>query len=383
LGEQITRYKTESISHIIRPFADWLQKSAKVLALHYPDLFSRLITKATRILALQPKQSSSGIVRSSREPDWTMDAINSPTGDIAEALFDDPQKNDLKAGAGFPNKWLHQVECLLALPGDLRRHALVIFAYNLSWFFFVDPQWTKVNLLSLLSSENQEDSQALWSGFFWGGNAQGKEFFAILKPHMLALAKSNSIEKHSHSEVLAGLILSAWAIKDTNSSSRWVSNDELRDLLLHSGDDIRSRILWQAENWSLKDGEKWSPLLVELLRDVWPRQIGAKSARVSARLCDLVFSDEYRFPELAKIVLPLLTTVDQDHLSLPNLRRSKDNIVDLHPRDTLALLHAVLPDKVSAWPYGIDSTIARIVEADNTLGNDERLLELRRKWDAR
>lgn len=50
---------------------------------------------------------------------------------------------------------------------------------------------------------------------------------------------------------------------------------------------------------------------------------------------------------------------------------------------TLALLHAVLPDNVSAWPYGIDATIDRIGEADNELNSDERLIELKRKWDSR
>ncbi len=383
VGEQITRYSSEHIAGVIRPLADWLQKSAKVIAAQYPDLFSRLVAKATDVLALEPKGSSSGIVRSNKEPDWTMESINSPTGDIAEALFDDPQKNDLKARQGFPQKWLHHVEKLLALPGDLRRHALVIFAHNLSWFFYVDPKWTKANLLSLLSSENQGDYQALWSGFLWGGKAEGSKFFSILKPHMLTLAKSHSIEKRGHAEVLIGLLLSAWAIKDAETQKRWVTNNELRDVLLHSGDDVRTRVLWQAESWSREDKDKWSPLLVELLGDVWPRQIAAKSGLVSAGLCDIAFSDEGHFPQLAKIVLPLLTKIDQDHLSLPNLRRSKDNIVDLHPIETLALLHAVLPDKVSAWPYEIESTIARIAEADSSLNNDERLLELKRKWNAR
>jgi hypothetical protein len=100
-------------------------------------------------------------------------------------------------------------------------------------------------------------------------------------------------------------------------------------------------------------------------------------------LCDLAFSNVERFPEIAEIVLPLLTTIDRDHLMLPNLRKSKDNIVDLYPQQTLALLHAVLPDNVTAWPYGIEATLKRIGEADESLRLDERLLELNRKWNSR
>jgi hypothetical protein len=383
IGEQITRYGTADVAGFVRTLTDWLQKSAKILAVQYPDLFSRLIVKATEILALEPQGSLSGIVRSNKTPDWTMEAINSPTGDIAEALFDDPQKNNLKASQGLPKKWLAHVEKLLALQGDLRRHALVIFSFNLSWFFYVDPKWTKANLLSLLHSENLEDRQSLWSGFLWSGNANGKQFFSILKPHMLELAKSNSVEKRGHSEVLTGLLLSAWAIKDKKTPKKWVPNNELRDLLLHAGDDFRCRVLWQVENWVREDHKRWLPLLIELINDVWPRQIAAKSGRVSARLCDLVFSNEADFPKLAKIVLPLLTKIDQDHFSMPNLCQPKNNSVDLHPRETLALLHAVLPDKVSSWPFNIESTISRIGEADSSLNNDERLIELRRRWDSR
>ena len=124
-------------------------------------------------------------------------------------------------------------------------------------------------------------------------------------------------------------------------------------------------------------------MLPELLRDAWPRQKSAKTPVISARLCDLAFSQPERFPEIAEIVLPLLTTIDRDHLMLPNLRKSKDNIVDLYPRQSLALLHAVLPDNVAAWPHGIDATLQRIGEADGSLKLDERLLELNRKWNAR
>jgi len=68
---------------------------------------------------------------------------------------------------------------------------------------------------------------------------------------------------------------------------------------------------------------------------------------------------------------------------LHNLRKSKDDIVDLYPQQTLALLHAVLPDNVAAWPYGIEAILHQIGEADENLRLDERLIELNRKWNSR
>jgi hypothetical protein len=382
LAERISRYPPEAIAGILRPVCDWIQKSAEVLATRSPELFRRLISAATAALAAQPDESSSAVVRGNNEPDWTMEAINSPTGHLAEALFDDPVKNDLVVGQGLPEAWSKMLVPLLALPGDLRRHAIVICSYQLNWLYAVDPLWTEGHLLSILDGECEEDRQALWAGFLWAGKAQGYEFFRRLKPHLLRMASSQSLEKRGQTAAMSGLILSAWALTD-GGGNRWVTDDELRTLLIASNDDIRTQVLWQAERWASDNSAKWASLVIDLLRNVWPRHLAAKSGPVSARLCDIAFSNEENFAEISAIILPLLTKVDSGHLSIPELRRSGKSIVDKHPRETLSLLHAVLPDRVTDWPYGIGDTLARLAVADASLVHDQRLVELRRRWDSR
>ena len=259
---------------------------------------------------------------------------------------------------GFPPSWLAHVEKLLALPGDLRRHAIVIFAHNLSWFFAIDPIWTK-NLLEILSTTNKEDKQALWGGFLWGGKLQGYGLFQILKPHMIALLKSNALERRGHAEGLTAMILSAWALTEELTGERWVTDHEFRQVLAESNDSVRTRVLWQAERWAQETRETrsadWPNLIVELLRNVWPRQLVAKSAAVSTRFCDLAFAIESKFLELSEAILPLLTKAKADRINLPHLRKAKDNIVDLYPKRVLELLFTVLPSEATAWPYGIES----------------------------
>ena len=386
IGEQVSTFSSAEIAGILHPLTDWIQKSAKVLATKYPSIFSALISQAIVALSHQTDENDTIINRSNENTDWATEAIISPAGKLTEALFEDPKLKGLKEQQGLPKKWLKHTESLLKLPGDLRRHALVIFAHNLSWLFFVDPKWTQSNLLSVLSSECNQDEEALWAGFFWGGKAEGRELFAILKPHMLRMAKSSNLERHGHTETLTGLLLSAWAISDKDTGKKWVSDEELRDLFINSNDDFRSRILWQTKQWAKENREKWSPLLIELFK-LWPRHIAAKSGIVSARLCDIAFSDEKHFPELVALILPLLTKIDSSHYSsyliLPDLRSSRDTIVDLYPHEMLAILHAVLPDNITAWPYEIDSLIVRIGEADSNIKRDERFIELKRRWDTR
>jgi hypothetical protein len=325
IAERISRYPNDAVAEFVHPASDWILNISQHLSSSFPQSFDRIISKLINVLCSQRPGSNSAIVRGNKEPDWTMEAINAPVGKIAQALFNDPRTNDLEVGGGFPADWLLSVDNLLSLNGDLHRHALVIFAHNMNWFYAI---------------------------------------------------------------VLARIILAGWGSIHEGTGKRCISNAEMHDVLLNTDDEFRSRILWQIEKWSeIKEngtGEKWSVMLPELLRDVWPRQKSAKTPKISACLCNLSFANVERFPEIAEIVLPLLTTIDRDHLMLPNLRKSKNNIVDLYPQQTLALLHAALPDNVAAWPYDIEKTLQRISEADDSsLNSDERLLELKRKWNAR
>jgi hypothetical protein len=387
IAERLASYSDEIIATLLRFTSDWLLSVAKVLAIEYPITFSKITQKLIDALRLQAADSSSALVREGKKPDWTNEAINAPAGKIAQALFYDPTTKNLKLGKGFPATWLRYVDNLLSLDGDLRRHAIVIFCHNLNWFYAIDPLWTEERLISLFKSQNQYDQDAAWSGFLWSARIPNPKLYARLKADLLLFAKRPLPWRRSYGGVLAGIVLAGWGNVDEATGERFISNDEMRALLLNVDEEFRSEILWQAERWSQVPDDKgsvsWEDLLPEFLEKVWPRQIAAKSPAISARLCDLVFADEKRFPKMAEIVLPLLTKIDQDHLNLPNLRKSKDNIVDLHPKQTLALLDAVLPDNAAAWPYGIEAVIQRIGEADSSLNTDERLIALKRKWDTR
>jgi hypothetical protein len=389
IAERISRYPNDAVAEFVHPASDWILNISQHLSSIFPQSFDRIISKLINVLCSQRPGSNSAIVRGNKEPDWTMEAINAPVGKIAQALFNDPRTNDLEVGGGFPADWLLSVDNLLSLNGDLRRHALVIFAHNMNWFYAIDPIWTEANMLSVLDKDNESDRFAIWSGFFWGAKVPNQKLYMRLKSNFLAFAKQQrSLPRRGYGEVLARIILAGWGSIHEGTGKRCISNAEMHDVLLNTDDEFRSRILWQIEKWSeIKEngtGEKWSVMLPELLRDVWPRQKSAKTPKISACLCNLSFANVERFPEIAEIVLPLLTTIDRDHLMLPNLRKSKNNIVDLYPQQTLALLHAALPDNVAAWPYDIEKTLQRISEADDSsLNSDERLLELKRKWNAR
>jgi hypothetical protein len=316
-----------------------------------------------------------------------MEAINAPAGHLAQALFNDPRKNGLVPGAGFPLAWLRQVDDLLSLAGDVRRHAIVILFFNLRWLHAIDPKWANATLLPVLESHSSDDRDAAWSGFLWGAQVPSPALYRLLKSSLIDLAVQPQSFRRAYTEALAGILLAGWGSIEEESGKRFISNEEMKSVLLRADDDFRSRVLWQLERWSSREHgtaeEKWSNTIVEFLGEVWPRQISARSSNISARLIELAFSEEGRFSDIADVILPLLTKIERDQVMLPNLRRSKDNIVDRDPERVLALLDAILPELAASWPYGIDAHLHRIPKAAPSLNADSRLIDLRRRWDAR
>lgn len=386
IAERLAHYPNKHLVTILRPATNWLPDASVKLNIESLPIYDRILGKLVSILRESPDKGYSSIVRKSNEPDWAIEALNSPTGKIAESLFNDPRKDGLEQNQGFPYEWLVHANTLLALSGDLRRHTLVIFFRNLNWFFAIDPKWTEQNLLPVLQCNSIDDYDAAWSGFLWGARTPNKELYMHLKSDMLKYAANPLPSHRSYGEIIAGMILAGWGTIDDATSERCISNDEMRSLLLTVDDEFRTRVLWQAQRWSNeknKDSHKrWEGLLSELLQ-IWPRQLSARSPNTSARLCALAFSSGEQFPTLAALVLPLLSKIERDHLMLPELRRPESNIIDQYPEQALALLYTVLPDNVLVWPYSMEGILQKIGESDSSLNSDERLISLKRRWDAR
>ncbi|MDO5687587.1 MAG: SIR2 family protein [Neisseria sp.] len=386
IAERLARYPNVQLATILYPATDWLKDISAKLSKDCLPVFDRILRKLADILRESPDEGRSGIVRSSEEPDWTMEAINSPTGKIVQALFNDPRKDNLNRNQGLPSEWLVHAEALLALPNDLRRHAIVILFHNLNWFFAVDPKWTKQYLLPALQGNDTGDREAAWMGFLWDADIPNRELYMRLKNDMLGFAANPSPSRLSYGEAIAGMILAGWGTVDNATGERCISNNEMRSLLLTVDDEFRLRVLRQAQKWSDEkhenSDERWEGRLSELLQ-IWPRQLSARSPNTSACLCELAFSSGDEFPTITALILPLLGKIECNHLMWPELYRLEDNTINRYPEQALALLYAVLPDNALVWPYDMEKILKQIGEASSALKSDDRLISLKRQWDAR
>jgi hypothetical protein len=386
IAERLCRLPGNTLIGLLYTSTSWLQDIGKPLSKEYPASFDKAISRLIDILHQAPAEGRSAVIGTSRGRDWVMEAINSPAGHIARAILEDSRVEAIDGDVDSPASWLRQLASLLALSGGPRRYAITIISHDLGWFHQLVPEWTEHHLLSILDAENQEDREALWAGFLWNARVTSPAFYLRLKPAMLTLVKEKNPSREGHVQSLAYLMLLGWIAPGATKEGRWISNAEFRDVLLHGGDEFRSQILWQLER-GLEDNDesshrKWLARAAEFFQDVWPRQRAVKNPTMSVRLCELLLSNSDTFPELVDFVLPFLTKITRG-VGLLHLRSEASDIFDKHAKRLLTLLHAVLPDDVSSWPYGIGDVLEKIGTTDSELLSDTRLQELKRKWNAR
>ena len=372
IAERLAGYLDNGKTELVRPAADWLVNVSGRLSDKSPATFRRVTSALIRALRRGPESGVSEIWQVDGIQDWANTALNAPAGKVAQSVLCRVQQTD----------FLEYADKLLALPSGLRQHVLAIFAQYTDWFYTNKREWSEENLLSVLDANDTDDRDAFWEGFFLRPKVN-QELFMRLKPHLLQLAREGCVTRR-RSQGLSSLILSRWGNIIEGTSERCISNKEFRNILVQTDDKFRSHVLWNLEKWSCDANEetknKWTSWLTEFLKDVWPYQGKANSPAVSASLCDLMFSNEELFPELVEIILLRLAKIDGHNWGWFKAR----DFVKKHPHQMLDFLYAVLPDNVSAWPYGIgDMFFVPISENEPTLTTNEKFLELKRRWDSR
>jgi len=388
VAERLCRLPDEALAKLLQPATWWFREAAKTLSNQYPVLFDKAMSRLIEAMNIEPSGARSNQVSTTRGRDWVTDAINSPAGHIAEAIFADVRLAAFHGAVDPSADWLGKLARLLALEGEPRRHTIATIASEQPcWLYHVVSDWTERHLLAILDADDEEDRECFWDGFLRNPNAGSPALYLRLKPGFSALVKERRPPREAHLHSLAVFALSGWITPGGTKEKRLISNDEFRDLLLRGGDDFRSHILWQIgrelRNKKKDDQKDWSAWTLELLQDVWPRQRAVKNPTTSARLCELLISDAEAFGKLVDVASPFLTKITKDIGLHFHPGADGNDIAKKHPKRLLALLYAILPDEASDWPYGISEELEKIGVADSRLLSDPRFRELRRRWNAK
>ena len=371
------------LSALLYPTTMWLQKISKAISTDFPKVFDKIVQRLIDVVKAFPDRASCAVIGSSRGSDWVMEAIDSPVGHLILAVFDDTRYQDAAARHAV----LNPIEQCLALPKHPRRHALAMASHHLGWLHANAADWTEQHLLTVIDGQDVEDQDAFWAGFFWNPKITSPALYLRIKLGLMKIAKDRTPSREGHEQSIAFLLLIGWVSSADNEDRRWVSDSELRDVLLHGGDEFRSHILQQFEqqlrNGDARAREEWQIRTYKFFESVWPMQRSVKTPEMTARIVDVLVAHSDSFRKLIDLVSPLLTTIrDATQLRL-QFREETKNVIKAHPERFLHLLNVVLPEDVRYWPYGINNALDLIAEADESLLTDARLRELQRRWGTR
>ncbi|MFK0087130.1 hypothetical protein ACIQUS_07520 [Pseudomonas sp. NPDC090755] len=137
------------------------------------------------------------------------------------------------------------------LPGDYRPHTVVMISPHLNWLFQTYPNWTEAQILSLSGGE-KDDSMASGHGYLWRAQQPQRSLYLMLEPGFTALARQSG-NSRNHANALAALLLAGWGDdQDALDSERLITNVEMREILIHAGEELRTQVLWYLERWTLE-----------------------------------------------------------------------------------------------------------------------------------
>jgi hypothetical protein len=376
IARRAARLPIDVLAQLAQPLSSWILRLAAPLQREPRRPFEAVWSALLSALRQHAEVTASGLI-SSGAIDWASHALNSPIGNLAQALMKDEVLES--SVSQLRSSWLRKVESLLSTTGDARRDALVIFSHQLVWIYGHAPGWAEAHLLNVLG-QDQEDERAFWSGFFWAAHFPGFELFARLKPFLLRMVATERASS-DHVNKVAGILLAGWGSFDKpEGGERCVSDDEMRQALRTGNDAFRRRLLWYLKTWSKEDeSARWRAQALVLVRDVWPRERAVRTQATSERLFDLAIAAEGdRFAPMVDAVTPLMTTLSPNALGA--LAGNEESARE--PLALLKLLYSALGQSATDWPYQADRVVERLAASPVT-AKDPRMVELRRRLAAR
>jgi len=375
LARRLAHVPDTILTDILGAATFWLEQSRKVLFEADPEGCVMLWDRLVGVLERGDPALRASNVRGQRR-EWVTEAINASAGKLAETLMADPQLNSLPVGSGLPPEFSPRAERLLRLGDEAGRHALVVFGLRLNWFFAVDVAWTEANLLSTLNRDG-DGREALISGFLHGPRVSSRPFYARLLPTVIECAVAPPEPAFLLRTPASNVLLGGWLTVDDETGERWLSSGGLRDVIVRTDNNVRTHMLWQVARWSSVADK------IEFLTAVWPRQTVAKNPAVTRRLCEVALHDADHFPELLDAVIPRMSRPDGSGSTVPHFGADAEKVLKQFPEKFLTMVWEILPEDATKWPYGTNATVDLIGETDPALLHDARLIELRRRWNAR
>lgn len=363
----------------------WMEEAAK-LGTHN-ELFLQL---ASRILELAAggrlQKESPGMVFPHEGPAVRIDdpvhlAINHPVGQITQTLYRwRSQLAEEKGDKGLSGQVIALLSRLYESSVDEFRHGRVILASRTARLFYIEPDWTRKNLLPLFDWEASEQEAArVWAGFLWQPRLNrplAKElgaFFLDTIDHYKTLdfrGLSSRMYQDHYATLLTAVALD---LRDQFSPRELAKATQLlpADGLVQAARTLSHR-LKKADVLS----KEWDEHTKPYLREIWPKTDEALTPEVATNVGLLCLAAGEKFGEAFKVLRDWLTHDSNLRYLIGELHST--DLCEQSPQGSLDFLSVIVGEEVGWARYDLDKCLEKIRAAEPKLEKSAKFSRLRK-----
>lgn len=352
---------------------EWLGSCGKALFAIDSKAYRHLWDRISRSFVTRAPTTAPDSAEDEPRYDWMTGAINAPAGKIATLFCDEPFWVTPEAPRP-EDDWTRRGDLLLSFEGRALEHVAAIFGSRLSALIYFDQDWaTRAIFDPLLVDPHSRPSQAAFACALRYDSRWSKPMFLKMKPLLLERIAHPDAEESEERSVPVALLRGWNTIED---GARLVTDAEMREALIGADDAARLSVANGLSSW-MREEPDWDAT-IHFLEHVWPRQLVARSPRISGAFAGIAMEAGDEMPRVTAAVLPLLSPASEGWDDRIVIRRSDDVQTERFPFEHLSLLTALLAPDACNWAYGAFLLIERLSQID-AVRDDPRLVELRRR----
>ncbi len=273
---------------------------------------------------------------------------NEPVGIITRSIIHILAMEDPKKDSTIPEPFLRYLNKIINCRDESLNLGKAILASELNYFYNIDPEWTKNNLLPKFSWYNPTEAAAIWQGYLW--NPSGSlEILALIKDSLLkTFDHTNNFEDLSKKKLYRFFTIICL------EHPRFYQKDEKQTIINSFSKEsliIVALTLWQnvekKQNNEKLHEKMWKYSLKEFVQDIWPKNKDKKDPKISWYLALMIIALGSDFPEALKILEHILDPFsDVDFHDIWNFlqRLNEKNIAGIYPNEIWNLLKILLPE---------------------------------------
>lgn len=301
-----------------------------------------------------------------------------PIGNATEGLIRALNALNLDQGQEIPEEIKSRLEQLVSSLGEGGDHAIAILTQQISWLYYLDPQWVQKQIMPWFSFEHPA-SEPAWNGYLSAARFLPQEVGTKLKPLLLELFPT--IYQWSWDRDLAKIavqmIVELAVFREDKSDG--ISTKEARRCLRNMNDKNRQDAVFWLGKIGQRDEKNWLPKVIPFINTTWPRERKLRTSTLVSSWVSLLAGTGNDFPIVLSAVRRFLVPVQGERHWLNSLSRETKREPPLtarYPDAVLELLDAVIPNSTEDIPYNLEQVLALIEETDSGLVRDRRFLRL-------